>query len=258
MNRFPKGIRGIVDQYAGRIEQAVQKEVLWDSPLGCGSFGCVFPVETEGQVLKISTDPTEGPVVKALMDTGLDKRLNGLARWYGIWRIPGAIQEGPRSTGWVILREEVSPFDPRKISENWWSLFQRWFEDLRHYNEHARKSIDIKSKTRSDREWQEARASIGELYGYEETYFIAEAIEELTFNGIRLADIHDANLGFRIYPTEEQPIQEAYWADKQNRPPLLIFDLGHSSAPSEMTVEDLWETPAAPGLAEMSGKIPSL
>ncbi len=256
--RFPRGVRGAVEKYADRIEQAVKLDVDWDNPLGCGSFGCVFPTSEQGKVLKISSDPTEGPVVKAVMDTKLDKRSEGLGRWYGVWRIPEAINAaGPRSTGWVILREDVKPFDAMK---DLGFATPRWLMALREYNAHARKSIDLKTEYRREHEWEGAQEKIGTLFNYEETYYVAEAIEELNRSGIRLADVHHGNLGFRIFPTEDQPTTEVRWFDNKNRPPLLIFDLGHSSAPPGMTIDDLWNevVQANPGVVEYASKIRSI
>lgn len=235
--RFPKGISAAVKKYASRIQDAVGIKVHWDKVLGCGSFGCVFPTENPGQVLKISSDPTEGPVVRAVMDTKLDKQLDGLGRWYGVWKIPEPINaSGPRSTGWVILREDIKPF----AREGWtWPV---WGNYLVEYNRHSRKSIDLKTKWKAERQWEDAQEFIGKMYNFEETYFIAEALEALNRVDIRLADIHAGNLGFRIHPTEDQPTHEVYWYDKKDRPPLLIFDLGHSSAPkTTAAVQDLWK-----------------
>lgn len=255
--RFPKGVKKIVDLYADRIEEAVGLEVLWDGPLGSGSFGTVFPTEDDGKVLKISLDPTEGPVVKAVMDTGLDKKLDGLARWYGIWRIPGKVQEGPRSTGWVILREEVEPANLYEKFRVVMGEFPQWGDVLWKYNKLAREAIQLKTKRKANQRWEEADGYFGQLYNHEETYYVAEAIEELSRWNIRLADVHHENLGFRIHPTDEQEVYAVFWFDKKERPPLLIFDLGHSSAPSGVTVESLWEEAvhANPGIMEMGQEI---
>jgi len=252
--RYPKGIRNAVDKYADRIEKAVRLSVQWDKPLGAGSFGVVFPTSDPEKVLKISSDPTEGPVVKAVMDTKLDRRLDGLGRWYGVWRLPEPINEGNRATGWVILREDVKPFDMMSVG------FPVWFNYLQNYNKHARKSIDLKTAWKKEREWEEAQVEIGHLYNFEETYYVAEAIEQLNRDGIRLADVHAGNLGHRLHATEEQPGQTAYWYDKKERSSLLIFDLGHSSAPAGVTVESLWEEAVQknPGIEAYAGKIKTL
>lgn len=251
--RFPKGIRKVLDLYKDKIEAVAGGWVDWENPVGCGVFGCVFHVWTKDpgydepgsqalitdRVLKISTDPTEGPVVSAIMKTGLDKRLDGLARWYGIWRIPEPIQFGPRGTGWVILREEVKPFNG--IRDFSWSSKEEWADQLRFYNGYAHKSIEAKTERNETKNWEKAEDALAKLYNEPGTYYVAEAIDALKREGITLADVHHGNLGFRIHPTEEQPLQEAFWNDQKERPPLLIFDPGHSSAPEGIEIETLWQ-----------------
>lgn len=107
--RFPKGVRMVVEEYTDRIERKTGVQVKWDEPYGCGSFGCVFPLAdiNERRVLKISTDPTEGPVVAAIMKTGLDKRLDGLARWFGVWRILTIFDPGHSSAPKGVAIEEL-------------------------------------------------------------------------------------------------------------------------------------------------------
>jgi hypothetical protein len=243
--RLATGLRKIVDQYGDRILSATGGWVDWEQPLGCGHFGCAWalanmdpgynspekPFQYTGRVLKISVDPTEGPVVAAIMKTGLDKRLDGLARWEGVWRIPADVgSRAGRDTAWVLIREEIRPFMGSR------SLL---LETLRNYNAKIRKAIDLKTPWKKQAARDEARDAIGKLYSYEETYYVAEAIEALDREGITLADIHHGNLGFRVNPTEEQPLTEVYWSDKKERPALLIFDPGHSEAPPT-EVPDLW------------------
>lgn len=252
--RFPKGIRKIIEQYHDRIQAVSGGWVDFENPLGCASFGCVFRIWTHDvaedepghqalitdRVLKISTDPSEGPVIAAIMKTGEDKFQDGLVRWYGVWKIPEKIQEGPRGTAWVIVREEVRPFDWMRDMK--FSMFSRghdFIDDLRDYNASARKAIDLKTPWKKDRAKEDAWRAMGKLYNHEETYYVAQAIEELSRQGITLADVHHGNLGFRLHETEEQPIHQALWSDRVERPALLIFDPGHSEAPPT-EIPDLW------------------
>jgi hypothetical protein len=249
--KLAQGLRKIVDQYGDRILAATGGWVEWDSPLGCGHFGCVWalanmdpgynsaetPFKYTGRVLKISVDPTEGPVVAAIMKTGLDKQLDGLARWEGVWRIPAEIgTRAGRNTGWVIIREEIRPFP---MSLFFSAAGHRWNKHLHKYNEKIRKAIDLKTERNREAARDEAMQEVGYLGNYEETYYVAEAIEALARKGIILADIHTGNLGSRVNPTEDQPLVNAYWSDKTERPALLIFDPGHSQAPPT-EVPDLW------------------
>ena len=256
---FPKGVRKAIDLYQEKIEAVAGGWVDWKNPLGCGSYGCVFPLWTKDvsydkpgdqarpldRVLKISTDPTEGPVVSAIMKTGLDKRLNGLARWYGVWRIPEPIQKGPRGTGWIIVREEVRPYRFNDYSSGGFSRRTNWIDKLRDYNKFTRQGLKAKTERGREKNFDEAQHAISQLYNDQGTYSVAEAVESLRREDIILADIHQGNLGTRIHPTEDQPLQMAWWEDQKERPPLLIFDPGHSSAPKDTTVEDLWATAGA-------------
>lgn len=252
--RFPKGIRKVIEQYHDQIQAVSGGWVDFENPLGCASFGCVFPISTKdlgydqpgsqalitGRVLKISTDPSEGPVVAAIMKTGQDKKLDGLVRWYGVWRIPEQIQPGPRGTAYVIIREEIRPFDwMRDLKFSLQFRNHRFIDDLQAYNIEARRAIDLQRPWMKKMAQENAWNALGRLYNHEETYYVAEAIEELGRHDIILADVHHGNLGFRIHETEEQPIHSARWSDQQERPPLLIFDPGHSLAPPT-EIPPLW------------------
>lgn len=252
--RLTRGLRKIVDMYGDRILAATGGWVDWDQPLGCGHFGCAWalanedpqynspadPFQYTGRVLKISVDPTEGPVVAAIMKTGLDKKLDGLARWEGVWRIPSYIGSAAgRDTAWVIIREEIRPFHPFADLSLRSGGFAPWIDTLRNYNAKIRKAIDLKTPWKKEAARDDANMELGRLYRYEETYYVAEAIEALAREGITLADIHHGNLGFRVNPTEDQPLNEVYWNDKVERPALLIFDPGHSEAPPT-EVPTLW------------------
>lgn len=253
--RLATGLRKIVDMYGDRILKATGGWVDWEQPLGCGHFGCAWalankdpqynspgdPFQYTGRVLKISVDPTEGPVIAAIMKSGLDKKLDGLARWEGVWRIPSYIgTRAGRDVGWVIIREEIRPFKAfGDIPAFSGSGLIPWNDRLRDYNRNIRRAIDLKKPYLKEQADEEAQQAVGRLYNYEETYYVAEAIEALAREGIILADIHNGNLGYRVNPTEEQPLTDAFWYDRQERPALLIFDPGHSEAPPT-EVPDLW------------------
>jgi len=275
-DRFPKGIRRVVEEYGHRIQIAIDREVRWDSPLGCGSFGCVFPLVADPRrVLKLSTDATEGPVVKAIMETGLDKRLHGLARWDAIWRVPVEIQEGPRGTCWVILREDILPYTSDAFVDTYhverhrspWLRRREWLDSLYDYNTHARDAIRYKTDWKKSQARELAETSLGELYESQESYYLAEAIEELARHDIFIADVHHGNVGGRIHSWEYdippgQPVHLVDWTFYRKKegtqgiyrcswtpyfikaPSLLMFDPGHSSAPKG-EVEELWKEPGA-------------
>lgn len=255
--RLASGLRKIVDMYGDRILAATGGWVDWSNPLGCGHFGCAWalanmdpgyndpgsgrPFQYTGRVLKISVDPTEGPAVAAIMNTGLDKKLDGLARWEGVWRIPAWIgTRAGRDTAWVIIREEVLPFKALgDIPLSFKSAPIQWNRYLEKYNESIRKFIDLKTPERKRDAKEKADKALKALMQFEETYYVAQAIDALALEGITLADIHNGNLAFRVNPTEEQPITEVTWYDGRQRPALLIFDPGHSETPPT-EVPNLW------------------
>lgn len=256
--RFPKGIRKVIDLYRDRVEAVAGGWVDWENPLGCGAFGCVFQLWSQdvgfdrpdsqayplNRVLKISTDPTEGPVVSAIMKTGLDDQLAGLARWYGVWRVPEKIQKGRRSTAWIIVREAVKPFDWMGHLRETGTTFQ-WIGILQNYNIHAARERDLKRPWMKRMARENADRELVKLYDFPPTYYVAYAIEQLRHRGILLADVHAANLGMRLEDTSNQEVQIVRWADGVERPALLIFDPGHSMAPPGTAVEDLWQTSEA-------------
>lgn len=250
-----RGLKKIVKMYGERILAATGGWVDWENPLGCGHYGCVWELWSQdpnydevpnlarptGRVLKISVDPTEGPVVAAIMKTGQDKRLDGLVRWEGVWRIPSYIGSAAgRDKGWVIIREEVKPFNSFRSGHFRSSGdIYPWLRYLDKYNASIRRFLDLKTQALKNQEFAAAEEALKALSRFEETYYVSHAIYALILEGITLADIHEANLGGRVNPTEEQPVLEARWADQSERPPLLIYDPGHSEAPPT-EVPDLW------------------
>lgn len=215
---LPPGVRRVIKGYADRIQAVVQGRILWDQILGCGHFGCVVPIEGSNQVLKVTTDATEGPVVQAIINTGLDKELAGLVRYHEIWQIPGYEGRGARSSAYAIVRDGITPMSDADIGF-------RWIDVLHNYNVAARRELDFKREHMVKMAREQAEEALAHLYNWNETYFVAEAIEYLRQEGIILSDVHFRNLGMG------QKSPDVSWADGKRRPALLIFDPGHSRAP---------------------------
>jgi hypothetical protein len=218
---LPPGVRRVIKGHADRIQAVVEGRILWDQILGCGHFGCVVPIEGTGRVLKVTTDKTEGPVVQAIMNTGLDKKLDGLIEWHDVWQIPDYEGRGARSSAFAIVRDEVVPYQNQDIlpSRN------HWIEALRDYNDASRRAGQLKKEYLVRKSEEKAEEALEKLFNWSEIYFVAEAIQLLREEGIVLADVHHQNLG----SAEKSP--EVTWADRVVRPGLLIFDPGHSQAP---------------------------
>ncbi len=220
---LPPGVRRVIKEHSERIQEAVDGKILWSTILGCGHYGCVMPIEGKDRVLKITSDATEGPVVQAIMNTGLDKSLAGLIAWRQVWQIPDYVGRGARKSAYAIVRDEVKPLGEEDIN----IAFQgfSWMEALHEYNVAAQRELELKREHMIRMAREQAEAALQKLYNWNETEFVAEAIEILRGDGIVLSDVHWKNLGFG------RKSNEVLWADGKRRPALLIFDPGHSQAP---------------------------
>lgn len=80
---------------------------------GCGYYGCVMPTETDGVVLKLTTDLLEAQFVTNVL-LGDQDITRGLVRYHAIrevqdlWPHPGRNQD---VNVWAIWREEVMPWN---------------------------------------------------------------------------------------------------------------------------------------------------
>jgi len=111
---------------------------------GCGHYGCVYPTQQMGKVLKITSDPTEVALVKFILKNGMEEGyLDGLVRYYKILNLKTRYR---KRDVYAILREEA--FDvgimtkdrlyreqSRKISAFLW--FARHVRDM--YVKHGNK-----------------------------------------------------------------------------------------------------------------------
>lgn len=219
---LPPGVRRVIKEHSERIQEAVDGKILWNTILGCGHYGCVMPIEGQDRVLKVTSDATEGPVVQAIMNTGIDKSLAGLIAWRQVWQIPEYQGRGARKNAYAIVRDEVEPFNPDNLNQ---FSFPAWFDILHDYNQAARRQRQLKRGHMVQTAADQAEAALQKLYRFNETEFVAEAIEMLRGDGILLSDVHAANLGFG----KKSPV--VLWSDGKRRPALLIFDPGHSLAP---------------------------
>jgi hypothetical protein len=79
--------------------------------LGCGAWGCVFK-STDPWVVKLSIDPTEGPIWKKIQNLITEERYGemGFVEVRSIRRlIPDVVYSGRRRKVWGIVRSEVEP-----------------------------------------------------------------------------------------------------------------------------------------------------
>jgi len=78
--RIPRGMRPAIQKYEEQIQKltsrvvaetlGLEREEQWSAdvePLGAGSWGVVYPLVDERFVLKVTSDPTEGPIISTIM-----------------------------------------------------------------------------------------------------------------------------------------------------------------------------------------------
>lgn len=225
-------------------------QINWDQKLGCGSYGCAFTTSQQGVVAKISEDPVEAPMSLAIMNSGLDKKLDGLARVYGTWRVTIG-----REKVFVILREDVLPVDQALGGEaRTIRVLSRapWVPDLYQLKKTGNHFMG-KSKL------PEALTNALEhsnLDLWTETESISRALWELYERGLYIWDLHFGNIAFRQYPEGDQEAYTVEWFNGRQMPPLVIYDYGHSySARTLGKVKKLLENPYYQELAQEVGEL---
>ena len=284
----PHGLIPAMDSYRHELVQLVRRYGAGlGHRLGCGTYGCVWDIiksdgRPSGYALKISTDMTEGPATQAVIDTGLDKEIYGLARLDGVWSMPWRASQAVEA--WAIVRENIAPFVPLPWVSDYKlvELFpehqelafdatreeREWFRSLERYNSWTSRWVEFRREGGEEEDEDEAEyayesraKAIGELYRHSETETLGEAIECLEEKGVVLADLHDENIGSRIF---DQPGWRAAKPLPGGLPgypryPLLAFDFGQTTATSSPGVPTIEEFRREnPGLAAVADAIPAL
>jgi hypothetical protein len=103
------------------IERALG--VPLETMLGCGHWGCVFE-STAPWVVKLSIDPTEGPIWSKVAGLVEEEQYggDGLVRIHSITRLtPDLVYGGKKRKVWAIVREGVEPvfreYRPKELGE---------------------------------------------------------------------------------------------------------------------------------------------
>jgi hypothetical protein len=253
----------------------------WDRLIDCGAMGCIVPfVDNERLIIKVTTDETEGAIVRRLIDTGLDKTEPGLTRYNGVWRldVPEGLVAVEAPSGftdvggdaldvwcaYLVVRENVQP----------WSQV----EAAGYAEELGRLGIVTPGPNgRCTIPWvpflegaQDALA-IGDmgafaqncelLMAFDETHDLALAMCAMAKQGVFLADQHFDNLGFRLFAPSGQRRTLVEWLDGKRRPPLLTLDVGQSHMPGNDPESCDLDTPtrrANPWVTKALRRIPTI
>jgi len=230
----------VIDRYGDRIARALSVTPRWEDPLGCGSWGCTYPTNEEGLVVKLTFDATEGPVCYALMKTALDKNLDGLCRVESTWRLPMAAKATSYGApeAYVILREDVQPIEGSEYDQI--ERLDEMTPALSAINEYKMLAEDFVWKEHDMGTTQhQLRFAAQQLNGYNEFRDLHVALLKCMDRGITLVDTHWGNLGMRKYDWGAQAPKTVRWSDGLEAPPAVLFDYGVSQPPSGVRVPNL-------------------
>lgn len=207
--------------------------------LGCGMWGCVYPVTIQRWVVKVTADPFEGRIVRAILEVP-DLYLHpGIAAILGIWRLPERSEEGLDL--FVIIREDITPINP-KAQEN--ATAVKTLHLIRDVAATYNQAVH-------DHQLATMRQAADYLTSW--LYMAPERDPRLTLVadflmrfwrtfGSPLADVHAGNVG-----TREHDLGNAMGAHPELGPrrwtdAFVAFDLGHSM------FDELYEAPVLPEL----------
>lgn len=241
--RFLKD-KATLDKIDAAIRKALSNtgaSVRWGDSLGCGHFGCVFPI-TNGRpwILKITRDPTEGPMQTFVAQQQAEGEYGyeGFAYVKAVFRLSDDIDW--RKKKWpvyAILREEITPvssvmpsyFDKsekvlEKMSPRPPSVasIRRAFSRLTDYQLASRAWYEAKRQSTKDRyetTMTEALHTIDDAFPY-----VGQIMAILQANGMPLQDVHAGNIGIRKHGGLTDIDPESGIGE------VVIFDPGHTQS----------------------------
>lgn len=211
--------------------------------LGCGHFGCVFPTNDPAWVVKITRDPTEGPMVQRIM--ALKKEgaygMDGIVNFKTIFRGKDVLWRGKMQPVFVIVREAITPVKnwfiknsrgpsiPREggfIPATYESalknipdyVLQRSLDALAKAKDAAGEFHDLKTQHRKDTAKQkfiDAVSDVGDAFPY-----VGEAMISLLDQDILLRDVHANNIAMLAHDRDG--------GDGAPAGTIVVFDLGHT------------------------------
>lgn len=250
----PVWIRKFVKQHQATL---ARKTGATSEVLGCGHYGCVLKSEDPRWVIKITRDPTEGPMVQRIMalraadgGTGRGPSLayDGIVFYRDIYEAGGLKFRGKDWPVYVIVREAVEPFD-RALLTSAFSRFgnrdsgyhipglpdlpayivKRSLRGLANTKEHAGDYFRLKTPHRRESALEAYSDALSNIYdAFPE---MAQTFYDLLDQDTVLRDVHAYNLGFTVVDWE-----------KTYRPPrtVVIHDLGHTPTAAKEAFPSLW------------------
>lgn len=278
MIRFPHGLKPIVKKYEQKIAKLAREvvrdvtapgpdgpvdEPQWSfdvEPLGAGSWGVVWPLADERFILKVTADPTEGPVVATIMAEPYLHDHMAILHYFALREIPEfAVFRGKPFKVYVIVAERlVHSSQASKLldadDDEQYDNLHRFTLALQKLQLAARALVHEREKKRPSAwevdklygEWLDALNRLGDgpledfiIQFYDHTRSESEGADDAPSGGV-LADLHFNNIGKRVVDWTDLGIElrpshdNAYW---------VINDPGHSSLAEKPEVRVLENPP---------------
>jgi hypothetical protein len=219
--------------------------------LGCGHYGCVLALPTEGLVLKITSDPSEAAFVAAYLQIG--HQHPGIVRYDRIVELPETYRRRRTFAIWRQEAANVGKFATDELHERYWkkysssmvefvrnlTLFKRQAEPVRavvrassnpeRLLADAAKLEDWAWKSIADGHYLGAHRTSAQLVAYKRRqlemiaeymasthagYLVGQAFDFYLEHGLLLADVHLGNIG------EVTPHDFSSWE-------IVVTDPGH-------------------------------
>lgn len=262
--RIPKGMRPLIEAYGEQIAKLASRvihevtgeplDVQWTprtEPLGAGSWGVVYPTRDPRFIVKVTADPTEGPIVSTIMSEPQLHNHMGIIHYFALRKLPeDVVFRGKTFPVFVIIAERLKDVGGlRGMSWNQSREDRHLTNLLIKIKDVAGKLVHEKQKKRPS---QRAIDALDEQYldlvgqindGPLSDFFFQ--FRDATETGV-LADVHLNNLGKRAVDWETVtngavPLSDSDWH-------WVISDPGHSSVETHPDIAPLRENPRKPPL----------
>jgi hypothetical protein len=223
----------------------ISPDLYTDQLLGYGYWGAVFPTNFERWVVKLTTDPIEGPVSQFVIDTPKLRDNAGVARFLYVWQHPRPVKLGKEGSFkvYVLVREAIEPVALSEIPHATVRAVNDMLNEasnlMRMLRSHARDPHAVSADTVDP--WYVRWANeVALLSTHAEFRNVARFIQlAYSEGGIILHDAHIQNTGWRAHDYSDFSQRQYPMAP----PALVIHDLGHSSFGENMTRSEIAKLP---------------
>jgi hypothetical protein len=224
-------------------ESRAEQWSLKTTPLGNGSWGVVYPLADERFVLKVTADPTEGPIIAKIMSEYQLHNHMGIIHYFALRQLPENTTGRKSYPVYVIVAERLKDvgglnrYGPGNVN-------LRLGQQLLRLQKTAGVLVKEKNKKRKNqRIIDDLDDAYMELVGNIDDSVLADffyQFRDATEDGV-LADVHLMNVGKRQVNWTKVgdgsvPLEGGDWH-------WVISDPGHSSVEGSETIEQLRENP---------------